>query len=536
VRKLYFVIVLTSCLISAHAQSNFGKLVNGSGVESFADMISLPNGYLMVGTTSSSGAGQKDLLVVKTNLNGDTIWSKTYGGLGDEEAFSIKMTYDNHFVIAGNTSSFSASANDTSNFYIVKIDSNGAIIWSNAYGTSGIDRAKSIIETTDHNYVIIGSTKITGNSSDDIYIMKVGEIGNQMWSYIYGDFGNDIASDVIEAYNNGLLVIGKTSSFSLGGNVVFVLKTDDNGLIQWIKTYDFIANYLELKENTANQVIKGYSNNYIIVGSHGIKINGSAQQFAMDIDVLGNVNWATGYNPLNITSVQEATTITKKGPTHFVIGGHANAASIFSINSNSNLSGIVSFYSIDPENFERGIVGKIIVANDGGFVACGNKRIISGDTIGMFFKTDSFSSISSNSQPAQCHVSNAINYWGGSVPVNEALQSFTPSNSATSNVSGGMTNAFSTDFTTYCFSLGVTDIEFQKNIHISPNPFDDNLIVKLNFKNDIELTIYNMFAQVLLKQNFKNDIKLNMTAFEKGTYFYELRNKNGLILQGKLIK
>ena len=110
-------------------------------------------GYIILGTTKSFGAGASDIYVIKTDFKGDTIWTKAYGGTNMEDCASIRQTDDDGYIIAGFTNSFGAGNTDV---YVIKIDSNGAVMWSKTYGSHTVDYGRSAMQTSDGGYIIAG--------------------------------------------------------------------------------------------------------------------------------------------------------------------------------------------------------------------------------------------------------------------------------------------------------------------------------------------------------------------------------------------
>ncbi|MBA7676218.1 hypothetical protein ES703_84459 [subsurface metagenome] len=132
-------------------------------------------GYIIAGSTTSKGAGGKDLWVFKLNKKGDTIWDKAYGGKSDDMAYSIQHTEDEGCIAAGYTASKGAGGMD---FWILKLNEKGNIVWEKTYGGKGNDKAYSIQQTEDDGYIVAGYTASKGAGDDDIWILKLDKNGN----------------------------------------------------------------------------------------------------------------------------------------------------------------------------------------------------------------------------------------------------------------------------------------------------------------------------------------------------------------------
>ncbi len=171
-------------IIAGHASSYAGMLVKtdangnelwskiyGSGGSVANSVIqTLDGGYIIAGNTWLYGDGDSDFWVLKTDSKGNEQWHKTYGGSDSDEANSIIQTSDGGYIIAGYTSSYGAGDLDC---WVVKIDSNGNMQWHNSFGGTGYDMAYSIKETSDHGYVIAGLKDSCGKNSFDFWLIKL---------------------------------------------------------------------------------------------------------------------------------------------------------------------------------------------------------------------------------------------------------------------------------------------------------------------------------------------------------------------------
>jgi len=137
-------------------------------------VLETPDGcYIIAGYTNSFGAGSYDFYLLKIAVWGDTLWTRTFGGSGADSAFSVVQAPDGGFVIAGFTSSFGAGGSDV---YLVKTNSEGYMMWDTTFGGTGNDGAYSIAATADGGYIITGYTCSFGSGNEDIYLIKIDSI------------------------------------------------------------------------------------------------------------------------------------------------------------------------------------------------------------------------------------------------------------------------------------------------------------------------------------------------------------------------
>ena len=205
----------------------WSRTYGGTGVDFGYSMTKTNDvGFIIVGATNSSGAGNYDVYLVKTDWNGAMQWNKTYGGTGDEFGYSIVQTGDGGYTLAGHSSSFGSGSLDV---YLVKTDASGNMMWSRAFGGTGTDYAYSIVSTSDGGYIIAGATNSSGAGRNDVYLIKTDANGNMQWSRTYGGIGDDSARLVIQTADGGYALIGATNSFGAGDYDAWLIKTDSAG-------------------------------------------------------------------------------------------------------------------------------------------------------------------------------------------------------------------------------------------------------------------------------------------------------------------
>ncbi|MDI6839472.1 MAG: T9SS type A sorting domain-containing protein [bacterium] len=201
-------------------------------------------GYIIAGYTKSFGIGTPDyynVYLIKTNSDGDTIWTRTYGGSGSDRGYSVKQTSDGGYIIAGATNSYGASGY---NVYLIKTDSDGNTSWEKVFGGDGNDHGRSVAQTSDGGYIIAGYTDSYG-AGYDVYLIKTNSAGDTTWTRTYGGSGDDRGYSVVQTTDGGYIIAGCTKSFGIGtpdSSNVYLIKTKPNGDTSWTRTYGGTGN------------------------------------------------------------------------------------------------------------------------------------------------------------------------------------------------------------------------------------------------------------------------------------------------------
>lgn len=326
-------------------QTSFG----GSGIDIVNSIQQTKdNGYIIAGKSNSNHStvfgektshGEYDYWIVKIDSIGMIQWQKSYGGSGEDLATSIQQTLDGGYIIAGGSSNSQAivykgrnpfidssigssidsvtenidgdvtghhGSDINMDYWIVKIDSAGAIQWQKSYGGTNDDFPMCIQQTTDGDYVVAGYSyssdgDVSGHhgstSLADYWVAEIDSTSAIKWQKSYGGRYNDFAYSIIQATDGGFIVAG--NSFSSDGDVTghhgtdstsdyWIVKIDSTGGVQWQKSYGGSNNDIAssiVQTDDGGYVIAGGSNSTDgdVTGNHGnydcwiVKIDGQGQ-------------------------------------------------------------------------------------------------------------------------------------------------------------------------------------------------------------------------------------------------------------------
>lgn len=293
---------------SAYSESYWAKTYGGSGLE-YAHSIQQTNdgGYIVAGVTKSYGAGSSDFWVLKLDTDGNIVWQKTYGDSDMESALSIQQTSDGGYIVAGNTTSFPTGtppygpgSPGSSDYWVLKLDSSGNVEWQRHYGGNGGDEQNYIQQTSDGGYIVAGTTYSFGVGIRDYWILKLDSSGNVEWQKTYGGGAYEGPRSIQQTSDSGFIVAGGTASFGAGGLDSWVLKLDSTGNIEWQKTYGGSSNdEIVVIQQTSDS-------GYIAAGL--AQSYGSAGCWILKLDSSGNIEWQNSYGVAGVAhSIQRTT-------------------------------------------------------------------------------------------------------------------------------------------------------------------------------------------------------------------------------------
>jgi len=235
-----------------YSQDEFVKVFESNYQEWAWDVIQTKDeGFAIIGNTSKSN---DDIIFMKTNKAGDTIFTRCIGGNGWDYAYSIKQTADNGYIIAGSTTSFGAGNYD---LFLVKTDENGNVLWTRTFGGKESDGGSHVEIASDGGFIISGLTYSNGSNNGSVFLVKTDSLGFAQWEK-YPDCGSEgcFGTDILITSDDNYVISGNTSD-----NHVFLIKTDSEGKKIWSKIYNYYS------ESFSESILETQDNGIIIVGT-----------------------------------------------------------------------------------------------------------------------------------------------------------------------------------------------------------------------------------------------------------------------------
>jgi hypothetical protein len=191
-------------------------------------------GYIISGFTDIFGAGGNEIYLIKTDANGNLQWTKTYGGIDHDSDGSVQQTSDSGYIIIGRTISFGSGNSD---IYLIKTDVNGNVIWSKTFGGTNNDVGMDVQQTSDGGFIVTGGSQGSGTGPMDSFLIKTDANGDTLWTKSYSTLNSGYGSSVRQTSDGGYIICGAANSFGLGSNDVYLFKTDVDGNLTWSKTF-----------------------------------------------------------------------------------------------------------------------------------------------------------------------------------------------------------------------------------------------------------------------------------------------------------
>jgi hypothetical protein len=495
-------------------------------------------------------------------------WQKTFGGTNDDEAFSILVLPDNNYVVAGFSSSNNGDVIGHHNpppgfyapdFWIIKIDNLGNLLWNKSFGGQQSDVANSIVITKDNGFTINGYTSSHDGDvlglhgfSDDAWVVKTDSLGNILWQKCFGSYESDNSFQIINTTDSGYIFIGETNSNDgdlagagyHGNQDALVIKISKNGTRQWTKSLggsspDGGRSIQQMDDGGFLIASSTNSNDGNVSGLHN---SFSTDVWVVKLDSVGSIKWQKCYGGIGSDFPSElvlthdggaailATASSNDGDVTNPIGGFD--LWLIRIDSIGNIIFQKCLGSIYDEISES-----ICTTSDGGFAVVGDVTFDNGMVNGTHGSSDFW----------LCKVDSVGNFeWGKALggahdehpySVKETLDGgFIVAGSTTSSNTGDVgLNHGSKDFWVVKLSppgLSVSEIDkvfldltvFQINDHITLRFFS-----KKNLKT--HFSIYNMDGKNIFSKNIHVNAGLNydnfeVTDFASGIYFLDLNGEH----------
>ena len=502
------------------AQSTFQKTFGGTSMEDANSIIpTSDNNFVIVGSTASYGEGLYDVYLIKINSFGDTIWTRTYGGINNDYGFNVEETNDGGFVIIASTTSFGSGPRD---MYLIRTDNNGYLLWSKTYGGINTEEGLSVSKCTDSGFIVSGWTYSYGSGQRDVYLIRTNSIGDTLWTKTYGGASNDYGYCVKQTLEGGFVVVGYTYILGQGLTNVLLIKTDTLGDTLWSKTYggtQFSWAYCVQQTSDSGFVLIGNTTSF---GANPDDI------YMVKTDVNGNVQWSKTYGGVN----QDIGTYVKQtNDNGYIILGitqsfGAGSADIYLIKTDS-VGSLIWSKTYGGSSYDYAYA--VLQTEDSGYLIAGRTASFGMLDDIFLIKTDSNGLSDCNTFDA-----NTSSISQNTITTNVAVQISSGAliGNPDTKIKGGSA------ITTLCATGNFEQVSFASKILIYPNPFSYSTVIYTeNVLTDATLNLYDSYGRAVKKLNnlSGNSIYLDRNSLPKGIYFLWLTMGDYSITKEKLV-
>jgi len=504
----------------AHAQVvKFAKTYGGTYYDrAYSVRQTSDGGYIVAGWTWSFGGGGPDFFLIKTDASGNVQWAKTYGGTGDDRAYSVQQTSDGGYIVAGYTYSLGAGGRD---FFLVKTDANGNLQWAKTYGGTSWEEAYSVRQTSDGGYIVAGWTVSFGAGLGDFFLIKTDANGNVQWAKTYGGTDSDWARFVQQTSDGGYIVAGWTQSFGAGSRDILLIKTDANGNVQWAKTYGGTS------YERAFSVQQTSDGGYIVAGYTWSFGAGFSDLFLIKTDASGNLQWAKTYGGTGIDSTISVQQTSDGG---YIVAGWTDSFGagswdilLIKTDANGNVQWAKTYGGTDWD-----FAYSVQQTSDGGYIVAGiTYSFGAGGSDFFLIKTDANGNIGS------CGI-----VGNASPTVTTPSPTVTTPSLTVLSVSPTITSPSLTVTSPTPSSSQVCVLSFDDNVGISEScQIASGLItpykggIKITKSGEFEVKVYNVSGVMVKSIKGKDEVKLELS---RGVYFVEVFS-GGKVIREKVV-
>ncbi len=268
------------------------KTYGGAKRDSFKDVKIAPNGDIIVaGYTESFGRRYRNVWVLKLDAEGNLKWQKIYGGSHSDGANAIAVANNGDIIVVGYTYSFGASVGEWPDVWVLRLDSEGNVIWQKTYGGKEEDRAYAAALASNGDIIIAGYTTSFGSGTPDysnVWVLRLDSEGNVIWQRVYGGNKDDNATAVAVTPNDDIIIAGCTESFDVEKTNFWVIRLGSDGKVKWENSYGGedidIASAIAVNEE-----------NIIVVGFSESLGDDRSDIWVLNLDENGNIKWQRAY-------------------------------------------------------------------------------------------------------------------------------------------------------------------------------------------------------------------------------------------------
>jgi hypothetical protein len=482
-------------------------------------------------------------------------WQRYYGGTSSDLHSDVQQTSDGGYIHIGTTSSNNGDVtgnHGSADIWVVKTNAIGDILWQKALGGTYLDQGRSIRQTPDGGYILVGTTSsndgdVSGNNGyRDYWVVKLNSSGNIQWQKTYGGANDDVASSIRPTSDGGYIVAGYKSMAPT--NMVgdqreyWIIKLDSSGNIQWQNTYggeNWEEAYSIEQTTDGGYIVAGISNSLynFVIGNHGYY-----DYWVIKLNAAGTLEWQKS---LGGSFSDTAQSIKQTSDGGYVVVG-------YSLSNDGNVTGnngdrdywVVKLTSIGNMQWQKSFGGSkddiatgVESTADGGCIVTGysNSAHKEGDPITGY--------------PYPNYWVLKLNFLGnlewegsyGGVLIEQA--SSIQKTSDGGYILGGFSNSNNPTTITHDYwvvklagnQLNTHENSIKNNISIYPNPAKDYITVD-HLPNNTTISIHDLSGRKIFNKKYsESKVSINTSEFTNGAYVIQVDDQEKLLLSEKLI-
>jgi Beta-propeller repeat len=405
------------------ASSGFALSFGGSGVDQSHAIAKDTTGNVYVaggfqgtvdfGAGPLTSAGGTDIFLLKLDANGTPLWSRRFGGAGDDVGYGVAVDGSGNAYLTG---SFQGAVNFGSGLlasaggadaFVLKVDTAGNTLWSRSFGAAGDDVGNGVavdgagnayLTGSFHGAVDFGTGALASAGGSDVFVVKLDSNGNTLWSRRFGGsadgVGNGVALDgsgnpYLTGSFHGAVDLGSGPLASAGGADIFALKLDTTGATVWSRAFggpsDDLGSSVAV-DGSGNAYLTGSFQGAVDFGAGPLTSAGGTDIFLLKLDPTGSPSWSNVYGgPSN----DLGSAVTLDGTGNAYLTGSFQGLVDFGAGPLASSGGMDVFLAKVDSN------GATIAAQDMGGAAADAGQAVVPDTSGNAYLTGYFSGTAS---------------------------------------------------------------------------------------------------------------------------------------------
>jgi hypothetical protein len=351
------------------------KLFGGYQYDSGNNIIKTSDGGYLIGATTESfyGTVNSDIWIIKIDQYGNEEWNKTYGGWNStpigsnyDHINSLQATSDGGYLIIGSIQPFwkNQYIRNNPDIWLIKIDQYGNEQWNRTYGGNESDGGSFSQQTPDGGYIIVGTTRSYSNGYEDIWLIKTNDSGIMQWNKTFGGKLNESGYSVQNTDDGGFIILGNTNSYGEGSTDIWVIKTNNTGIMQWNKTYG------GFNHDKGNSMIPVSDEGYIIVGET-VSFGYDLDVWLIKIDENGDMIWEKN---INLNDYEYGNFVQETSDDGYIIVGMTEDSNPDLLLIKTNVNGKVIWESTF-DNTENDWGYSVVETSDHGFLVVGHTDV-----------------------------------------------------------------------------------------------------------------------------------------------------------------